>query len=34
MQDGTIPYDFELVGQLVRDVCYFNVRRCFAFGNA
>lgn len=33
MQDGIIPTDFELVGELVRDVCYHNAKRYFSFGD-
>jgi len=31
MMSGLIPNDDELVGSMVRDICYFNARRYFAF---
>ena len=32
MRQGLLPDDVEMVGGLVRDVCYFNAERYFGFG--
>ena len=34
MQQGLLPDDLDLVGGLVRDVCYYNAQRYFGFGLA
>jgi glucuronate isomerase len=31
MEKGLIPDDLDLVGGIVRDICYFNARRYFGF---
>jgi glucuronate isomerase len=31
MEEGLIPQDFELAGDLVSDVCYHNARNYFGF---
>jgi glucuronate isomerase len=31
MSKGLIPHDMELVGSMVRDICYFNAKRYFNF---
>ncbi len=31
MRQGLLPDDLELVGAMVRDICYFNAQRYFGF---
>jgi glucuronate isomerase len=31
MERGLVPDDMEMVGDLVKDVCYFNAKRYFRF---
>jgi hypothetical protein len=31
MEKGLIPDDLQLVGEMVKDICYFNARRYFEF---
>jgi glucuronate isomerase len=31
MADGLLPHDMELVGGMVRDICYGNAARYFKF---
>jgi glucuronate isomerase len=31
MENGEIPNDFDLVGGIVQDICYYNAKRYFGF---
>jgi glucuronate isomerase len=31
MEQGLLPNDFDLIGGLVRDVCFYNAARYFGF---
>jgi glucuronate isomerase len=31
MENGELPGDMEMIGRMVKDICYFNAKKYFGF---
>jgi len=34
MEQGLLPNDFDMIGKMVQDICYYNAKRYFGFGQS